>query len=111
MAVAYKRLGAVAPSATTDTSLYAVPASTAAILDGITVCNRDTSDATFRIAHVDGAIGSVSDEDYIYYDFRITAQSTIEGILKGQCMATTHSILVYASSANLSFTVGGMEIS
>lgn len=113
MAETYKRLGASAPSATTDTSLYQVPTSTEAILDkcGVTVCNRGTSDATFRIAHVDGAIGSVANEDYVAYDERVVAKSSIEArYLCGRAMSASDSILVYASSADLSFTVGGLEI-
>jgi len=114
MAETYKRLGAVEPSATTDTSLYQVPASTEAIIDkcGVTVCNRSSADITFRIAHVDAAIASVADEDYVAYDERIPAKSSIEGrFLCGRAMATGHSILVYASAIDVSFTVGGVEIS
>lgn len=113
MAETYKRLGAADPAATTNTSLYQVPTSTSTIIDkcGVTVCNRTASDITFRIAHVDGAIGSVADEDYVAYDERIPAKSSIEGrYLCGRCMAASDSILVYASAVDVSFTVGGLEI-
>ena len=110
MAEVYKRLGAVSPTATTNTALYTVPAATSAILDGITVCNRDSGAHTFRLAHVDGAVGDIANEDYIFYNVSLPANSTLEGLLKGRCMSAGHTILVYVDSANFSFTVGGMEV-
>lgn len=107
----YGRLGASAPSATTNTTLFQGTASHEYILDktGVTVCNRDTSDATFRVARVDSGT-SVANEDYIEYDQRIAGNSSIDGILTRAVMSGTDSIIVYASTANLSFTVGGLDI-
>lgn len=110
MAEVYKRLGASAPAATTDTSLYQVPTGKAAVVAELSVCNRGTTDAKFRIAHVDGAIASVANEDYIYYDSPITPKATIEGLLKGKALSQNDSILIYSDSADLSFLVTGAEI-
>ena len=56
MATNYKVLGQSAPSATTDTTLYTVPASTQAVVSTVSVCNRGSAAATFRIAvRPDGA--------------------------------------------------------
>lgn len=111
MAETFKRLGAAEPAvADTNYSLYQVPSDTEAVIAGITVVNRTTADITFRIAHVDGAYTAVSNEDYVYYDYRLAAKSTIEGILKGRCMAASDSILYRASDTEVSFVVSGLEI-
>ena len=106
----FKRLGAVAPLATVNTVLYRCPSDTTAVLSGITVANR-ASAGTFRIAHVDGSIGDLSNADYAYYDTPLDTNSTLEGVLKGQTLGSANTIVVYASSANFSFIVGGIEIS
>ena len=106
----FKRLGAIAPLATTNTALYTCPSDKTAVLDGITVSNRGTC-GTFRIAHVDGAVGDIVDGDYVFYEVTLAQYATMESILKGRAMGSSDTIVVYASSANFSFTVGGVEIS
>ena len=103
-----KRLGGVAPSATTNTSLYAVPTNTITSVSTINVCNRGVA-GTFRVAHVDAAIGSVANEDYILYDCVIEANDTI-AINMPISMSATHSILVYASHTDFTFMAWGSEI-
>ena len=111
MANVYKRLGAVAVSANTDTELYETPAATSAVVSTISVCNRGSSQATFRIAHVDAtAVGSVANEDYIYYDVPIPANDTFL-ITAGVTMAAENIILVRSSSAYVNFISWGSEIS
>jgi len=107
----YKRFGAVDPAATTETTLFQVPSGHRYILDGagITVCNRTSSDLTFRIARVDGGT-TTADEDWVEYDQRIAGNSSISGILTKACFGATDSVVVYASGADLSFTAGGMDI-
>lgn len=107
---AFKRLGASSPAATTATALYTCPADKTAVLDGITVVNRSTS-GTFRIAHVNGAIGDVADEDYVYYDYTLADKATLTGLLKGRAMSGGDTILIYVSANTFSFTVGGVEMS
>ena len=64
MATTYKVLGQSAPSATTDTTLYTVPASTETVVSTIAVANRAATNATFRIAiRPDGA--SIANQHYI----------------------------------------------
>lgn len=112
MATAIKRLGAVAPSATTNTTLYQVPSSTSAVIDasGVTVCNRSSTTTTFRVARVDAGTTPAT-EDYVEYDQIIPANSEIHrSILCGAAMGAQDSIIVYAGTADLSFTVGGVEI-
>ena len=45
MAQTYKRLGAIAPSANTQTNVYVVPAATEAVVSTITICNQNSSNA------------------------------------------------------------------
>ena len=110
MATSYKKLGSTTVVADTDTSLYTVPASTETIVSSIAVCNRGTSAATFRIAHVDGAIGTVGNDDYIYYDVTLNGNDTFVATI-GFAMIAANSILVRSNSANVNFIAWGSEIS
>ena len=109
MAKAYKRLGAVTVVANTDTTLYTCPTSTTTITSCIFVSNRGASERTFRIAIVDGAIGSVSSSDYLYYDAVIAANSG-QSFNIGVILQTTYTILVRASHADVNFLAFGAEI-
>ena len=109
MPTVYKILGQSAPSATTSTDLYTVPSSTQAVVSSIVVCNRDSAAATFRISTaVDGA--TLANSQYIAYDVTVGgSDSTI--ITIGATLGDTDKIRVYASTANLTFTAFGSEIS
>lgn len=108
MATNYKVLGQSAPSATTDTTLYTVPASTQAVVSTITVCNRSTSSRTYRIAvRPDGA--SIANQHYVAYDIPIAANDTVTLTL-GITLGDTDVITVRASSADLTFMAFGSEI-
>jgi hypothetical protein len=109
MATTYKILGQQAPAATTATDLYTVPAATQAVVSSVIVCNRSSSaTATFRIsASVAGA--STANKDYIYYDLIIGQNDTFIATI-GLTLGATDKIRIYASTANLSFTAVGSEI-
>jgi hypothetical protein len=109
MPTAYKILGQSAPSATTSTDLYTVPSSTQAVVSSIVVCNRDSAAATYRISTaIDGA--TLANAQYIAYDVTVGGNdSTI--ITIGATLGDTDKIRVYASTANLTFTAYGSEIS
>ena len=109
MPTAYKILGQSAPNATTSTDLYTVPSSTQAVVSSIVVCNRDSAAATYRISTaIDGA--TLANAQYIAYDVTVGGNdSTI--ITIGATLGDTDKIRVYASSANLTFTAYGSEIS
>lgn len=109
MATTYKVLGQVAPSATTATTLYTVPAATSAVVSTLAVCNRATTAATYRVAvRVGGA--ALSNEDYVVYDATLPALST-DTLTLGMTLGAADVVTVYASTANLSFNVFGSEIS
>ena len=109
MATAYKVLGQVSPSATTETDLYTVPAVTSAVASSVIVCNRSAVLATFRISIAVGG-GTTAPKDYIYYDLPIGANDTFIATI-GVTLATTDKVKVYASNTNLSFSLYGSEIS
>lgn len=107
MAETYKILGQAAPSATTETDLYVVPALTSSVISTFTVCNRGASTASFRVS-ISAAGAATANKDYIYYDLVLAANDTFAATL-GITLATTDKIRVYSSTANLSFNVFGTE--
>jgi hypothetical protein len=109
LATNYKVLGQSNPSATTETTLYTVPAATEAVISTIVVCNQDASTATFRIAvRPDGA--SLAAQHYLAYDVTVGASDSTTLTL-GITLDATDVVTVYASSATLSFNAFGSEIS
>ena len=109
MPTTYKVLGQSAPSATTLTSLYTVPSATTAVISSIVIANRDSSSATYRIAvRPDGT--AIANSQYIAYDVTVGASdSTV--LTLGITMDATDVLSVYASTANLTFSAFGSEIS
>lgn len=109
MATAYKVLGQSNPSATTATTLYTVPSATQAVVSTIVVCNQATSAATYRIA-VRPAGASLAAQHYVAYDVTVGASDST-ALTLGLALATTDVITIYASTATLSFSAFGSEIS
>ena len=108
MATTYKVLGQSAPSATTDTTLYTVPASTETVVSTIAVANRAATNATFRIAiRPDGA--SIANQHYIVYDAPISPNETI-ALSIGVTINACDVITVRASTADMSFSAFGSEV-
>jgi hypothetical protein len=108
MATTYKVLGQVAPSATTDTTLYTVPSATESVISTIIVANRNALSATFRIAvRPNGA--TIANQHYIAYDVAVGGLDSTTLTL-GLTLDATDVITVYSSNANLSFNVFGSEI-
>ena len=104
----YKVLGQSAPSATTATNLYTVPSDTEAVISTITVANRGSSGATYRISiRPNGA--TQANEHYIAYDASLPANDTI-ALTLGLTMDAADVMTVYASSASVSFGLFGSEI-
>lgn len=107
MADRYKVLGQAAPSATTETTLYTVPAGYSSIINTLYVCNRAASSATFRISISVGG-GATANKDYLYYGLALTANNTFTATV-GLTVAATDIVRVYASSSDLSFSLFGLE--
>ena len=101
-----KILGQVT-SATTETTLYTVPYNTSTVISTITICNRGTTQATFRVSVSVGG-GTTTTKDYIYYDIIIGGNDTFAATL-GITLAETDKIKVLSSNNNVSFNLFGQE--
>lgn len=100
-------LGQSNPSATTATTVYAVPASSSAVVSTIIIANLGAASATFRIA-VRPSAATLESKHYIAYDVTIAALDTLTMTL-GLTLAATDVITVYASTATMAFAVYGVE--
>lgn len=109
MAITYKVLGQAATAATTATDLYTVGSGKSAVISTLTVCNRVNTSATFRVAvRVAGA--TLANQHYVVYDTTLAGNDTISLTL-GLSLAATDVVTVYASTANVTFSAFGSEIS
>lgn len=98
-------LGQTALSATTLTTVYTVPASTLGVVN-INITNRSTSaTADVRIALAAGA--TPTNGEYIEFDAVIPARGVLERT--AIVMNATKQVVVYASTANCSVSVYGLE--
>ena len=104
----FKVLGQVAPSATTNTTLYTVPSSTQTVASSISVCNRSATGGTFRIA-IRPAGESIVDKHYIAYDTAVPGNDSIHLTL-GMTLGNPDVVTVYANNTNFSFNLFGTEI-
>ena len=103
----YKVLGQSAPSATTDTDIYTVPAANSAVTSTLAVANRGPS-TTFRVA-VRPAGANLANQHYVIYDNYVEQYDSVF-LTVGMTLAATDVVTVYAGSANLSFSLFGSEI-
>ena len=108
MANAYKVLGQSAPSATTNTTLYTVPAATSAVCSTLAICNRGVS-TSVRVA-VRPAGASIANQHYIAYDVPVNQYDSVFLTL-GVSLAATDVVTVYAGTSDVSFSLFGTEIS
>ena len=108
MAKNYKIIAQASPAATTDTTLYTVPSATQVTISSVTVCNRGSGAATYRIAMRPNA-ETLADKHYIAYGSSVPANDTI-ALTLGLTADAADVITVYASTASVSFGVFGSEI-
>ena len=98
-------LGQAAPSASTDTSVYTVPASTLAVVN-INILNRSTANPVdVRIALATG--GTPTNSEYIEYDVTVPAKGVVERT--GIALQAGKQVVVYVSTADTSVSVYGLE--
>jgi hypothetical protein len=103
----HKVLGQSNPSATTLTTLYTVPSSTQAIASTLSVANLGVS-TTFRVA-VRPAGATIANQHYLVYDASVNANDSFYLTL-GISLAATDVVSVYAGTANLAFSLFGVEV-
>ena len=98
-------LGQAALSATTNTTVYTVPASTLAIVN-VNVVNRSSSAAaSVRVALASTATPQTS--EWIEYDASVPSNGVLER--SGIAMNASERVVVYASTADCSVSVYGLE--
>ena len=109
MATTYKDLGQSNPGAASEATLYTVPASTQTVVSSIAICNQTASSATFRIAVRPSADATTAAKHYLVYGTTVGAADTVV-LTVGVTMATGDKIMIFGSTANLSFSAYGSEI-
>jgi len=108
MATAYKVLGQSNPAATTNTTLYTVPAATQTVASTLSICNQGVS-TTINVA-VRPAGAALTASQYILYALPVNANDSLFLTL-GVALATTDVVTIYAGTANVSFSLFGSELS
>jgi len=109
MANAYKVLAQSAPSATTATNVYTVPAATETVISTVIIANRAASAGTFRLSvRPNGA--TQADQHYIAFDVPVAANDSTTLTL-GLTVDAADVLTLYCSSADMSVNVFGTEIS
>jgi hypothetical protein len=97
-------LGQASPAATSNTTVYTVPAATTASFS-ISVCNRDTSACTVRLAIA--AAATPTNSEWIEYDVSVPGNSVLERT--GLVANTGKLVVAYASAATTSISIYGFE--
>jgi hypothetical protein len=109
MPITYKVLGQSNPSAATATTLYTTPSATSTVVSTITVANLTGTAASFRVSvRIAGA--APANNQFIAYDVVVGASDTTTLTL-GITLAATDLLVVFASTATLTFSAFGSEIS
>ena len=98
------KLGSADLTATTDTLLYTVPASSLATLN-IRVANRNSTTVAIRVAIGTGT--SPAGKDYIDYDLLVAANGVLED--SGIVCSAGEKVWAYSSMAGVSVRVHGFE--
>ena len=102
--MAIKKLGASAPTATTNTTVYTVPASKAAVAN-VNIVNTGASTVTVRLAI--SATGTPGASEWIEYGTQIAAAGVLERT--GIAMSTGENIVVYTDIATVAVRAHGVE--
>ena len=111
MAQTYKRLGAINPSANTQTNVYVVPASTEAVISTIAICNQDSTNVSYSlIVMPPGAFASPSAAaNFVIRGAVVPAADSI--ILTIGLTANAGTVIAAnTNNPNVSFSIFGSEI-
>ena len=97
-------LGQASPAATTNTTVYTVPASTTATFN-VSIVNTTAAYITIRLAV--SATTSPTSNEYLEYDVLLQPNGVLERT--GIVAQATKNVVVYASATGLSVSVYGYE--
>lgn len=92
------------PSATTNTTLYTVPAAYKAAVN-IKAINTSTTASAIRIG-IQTASGAVSNIDYVVYDYSLPGDG-LPLILTGEILPASTNVFVYTANATVNFHLSG----
>lgn len=98
------KLGNSSPAATTNTSVYTVPAGKVATFN-VSVTNTTTAPITFRLAIA--AAGTPTSAEWIEYDTQVNPKDVFERT--ALVASATEIVVAYASAIGLSIRVYGFE--
>lgn len=98
------RLGNSNLSATTNTTVYTVPASKTAVVT-ISLCNRNSGGVAVRLAI--GASSTPALDEYIEYDTIIPGNTALERT--GLVMDASRQLIAYAGTTGISAVCWGYE--
>ena len=112
MAASVKVLGQLAPTPSTLSTLYTVPAATSTVVSSLTICNRGSSAVKFRVAiRPNGA--TLANQHYLYYDQTVGGFDTFVATI-GLTMDAADVVSVYttlpSSTPILTYQLFGEEI-
>lgn len=97
-------LGQSALSATTNTTVYTVPASKVATFN-VNICNRSATQTTIRLAIA--ASGTPTDAEWVEYDTVLEGNGVIERT--GLVASAAKNLVAYAGTATVSVNIYGYE--
>lgn len=97
-------LGQSAPAATTNTTIYTVPASTTSTFT-VSICNTGSAAITARLAIA--ATGTPGASEWLEYDASIPASGVLERT--GIVAQATENVVAYVSAATAAVSVYGFE--
>jgi len=100
-------LGQAAPSAASDTLLFAVPSGLTAVVSLLAVCNQTGGTLTFRVAVIPSStlVKDVAVQHYIRFDQTIGSHDFHE--IRGITLGAGDQIMVRSSAQGVSFTAFG----
>jgi hypothetical protein len=107
----YKRLGAINPSANTQTNVYVVPAATQTVFSSITICNQSATNASYSLALMDTSQFNAAAPTATFIVRGATVPATDTIVLTLGLTANAGMVLAAnASSASISVSAFGSEI-
>ena len=99
-------LGTADLAATTNTTVYTVPATTFSVVT-VSICNRSASTVTVRLAA--SASGTPSNAEWLEFGTQILANGVLER--SGIVLDTGKNIVAYSSTTSVNVVVTGIETS
>jgi hypothetical protein len=109
MAITYKILGQVNPTANTASNVYQVPSVTSTVLSTIAICNQANTATRFSLA-VRPAGEALAAKHYISYNTPLPGNDTIK-LTWGITLSANNLLVANVESSTVSISAFGSEIS